>query len=143
VTELFQATGRVEWLDWARALTEIQTAKFYDARDGGWFSTTGDDPTVLLRLKEDYDGAEPAAASVTVRNLLVLGHLASDTRLVDLAGRTLERYGTSSSASRAATRRVRSNASRPVATGRARSRFRCRRAIAIRRSRRRCRGSPP
>jgi uncharacterized protein YyaL (SSP411 family) len=93
LTELFQATGRVEWLEWARTLTEIQTEKFYDPRDGGWFSTTGDDPTVLLRLKEDYDGAEPAAASVTVRNLLVLGHLASDTALVDRAGRTLERYG--------------------------------------------------
>ena len=28
----------------------------------GWFSTTGRDPSVLLRLKEDYDGAEPAAS---------------------------------------------------------------------------------
>ena len=46
----------------------LQIERFFDERDGGWFSTTGDDPSVLLRLKEDYDGAEPAAASVTVRN---------------------------------------------------------------------------
>ena len=51
---------------------------FFDDRDGGWFSTTGDDPSVLLRLKEDYDGAEPAAASVTVRNLIRLS--AADRR---------------------------------------------------------------
>ena len=38
--------------------------------DGGWFSTTGTDPTVLLRMKEDYDGAEPTASSVSVLNLL-------------------------------------------------------------------------
>jgi uncharacterized protein YyaL (SSP411 family) len=93
LVELFQATGDVDWLDWALELTRVQTALFSDERDGGWFSTTGHDPTVLLRLKEDYDGAEPAAASVTVRNLLMLGHLAGDQALIDRAGRTLERYG--------------------------------------------------
>ena len=32
----------------------------------------------LLRLKEDYDGAEPSATSVTVLNLLTLSHLTND-----------------------------------------------------------------
>jgi uncharacterized protein YyaL (SSP411 family) len=91
--ELFQATGDAAWLEWALALTEAETARFFDARDGGWFSTTGQDASVLLRLKEDYDGAEPAAASVTVRNLLTLGHLTANGDLVDRAQRTLERYG--------------------------------------------------
>ncbi len=93
LVELFQATGDLDWLDWALELTRIQTSLFSDERDGGWFSTTGRDPDVLLRLKEDYDGAEPAAASVTVRNLLALGHLTGDRTLIDRAGRTLERYG--------------------------------------------------
>jgi hypothetical protein len=93
LVELFQATGDLDWLDWALELTRVQTALFSDERDGGWFSTTGHDPAVLLRLKEDYDGAEPAAASVTVRNLLTLGHLAGEQALIDRAGRTLERYG--------------------------------------------------
>jgi hypothetical protein len=91
--ELFQATGEVDWLEWALDLTAVQTSLFSDERDGGWFSTTGDDPAVLLRLKEDYDGAEPAAASVTVRNLLMLGHLVADAALIDRARRTLERFG--------------------------------------------------
>ena len=82
------------WLSWALELTDVQTELFYDPRDGGWFSTTGDDPTVLLRLKEDYDGAEPAAASVTVRNLITIGHLTGDRNRIDIAGRSLERYGT-------------------------------------------------
>ena len=91
--ELFQATGDGEWLDWALTLTDVQAERFRDPADGGWFSTTGNDPTVLLRLKEDYDGAEPSAASVTVHNLMALAHLTGDGRFADLAQKSLERYG--------------------------------------------------
>ena len=73
--ELFQAGGDPVWLDWAKQLQQTQNRLFWDDSDGGWFSTTGDDPTVLLRLKEDYDGAEPSAGSVSVWNLLTLTHL--------------------------------------------------------------------
>ncbi len=91
--ELVQATGDVRWLRWAETLQRRQTALFFDATDGGWFSTTGDDPTVLLRLKEDYDGAEPSAASVATRNLLTLAHLTGDATYRTQAERALERYG--------------------------------------------------
>jgi len=75
VLELFQADGDPAWLEWAVALQARQDALFWDDEAGGWFSTTGQDETVLLRLKEDYDGAEPAASSVAVVNLLALSHL--------------------------------------------------------------------
>jgi uncharacterized protein YyaL (SSP411 family) len=91
--ELFQTTGDTRWFEWAVTLTDRQTELFWDDTDGGWFSTTGLDPTVILRLKEDYDGAEPSAASVTVRNLLHLAHLTGDSRYADRAQRSLERYG--------------------------------------------------
>jgi hypothetical protein len=42
---------------------------------GGYFQTSGGDASVLLRLKEDYDGAEPAASSVAATNLLRLAAL--------------------------------------------------------------------
>jgi uncharacterized protein YyaL (SSP411 family) len=73
--ELFQADGDPDWLEWATTLQRRQDDLFWDPNDGGWFSTTGNDASVLLRLKEDYDGAEPAASSVSVLNLLVLSHL--------------------------------------------------------------------
>jgi uncharacterized protein len=73
--ELFQADGNADWLEWAITLQTRQNELFWDPIDGGWFSTTGKDESVLLRLKEDYDGAEPAASSVSVMNLLVLSHL--------------------------------------------------------------------
>ena len=73
--ELFQADGDADWLEWAITLQKRQDELFWDPVDGGWFSTTGKDDSVLLRLKEDYDGAEPAASSVSVMNLLTLSHL--------------------------------------------------------------------
>ena len=73
--ELFQADGDAAWLEWAITLQTRQDELFWDPVDGGWFSTTGKDESVLLRLKEDYDGAEPAASSVSVMNLLTLSHL--------------------------------------------------------------------
>jgi hypothetical protein len=76
--ELFQVDPTPEWLGWAIALQDRQDELFWDAADGGWFSTTGKDATVLVRMKEDHDGAEPTASSMSVLNLLTLSHLAED-----------------------------------------------------------------
>jgi len=101
--ELFQAGGDPTWLDWARQLQATQNALFGDDEAGGWFSTTGDDPTVLLRLKEDYDGAEPSSGSVAVGNLLTLGHLSGGDEAADhgaRAARAIRRVVTSPQAAR-------------------------------------------
>jgi uncharacterized protein YyaL (SSP411 family) len=87
--ELFQADGDPGWLEWAAALQLRQDALFWDDAGGGWFSTTGEDPTVLIRLKEDYDGAEPAASSVSVLNLLTLAHLTANPVADEKIRRTL------------------------------------------------------
>src|SRR5688572_11302738 len=87
--ELFQADGDPRWLEWALALQRRQDELFWDEADGGWFSTTGTDASVLLRLKDDYDGAEPAASSVAVLNLLVLSHLTADAAMTGKIERTL------------------------------------------------------
>ncbi len=66
--ELFQATGDGAVAGMGdRRCRRRQDELFWDDADGGWFSTTGDDASVLLRLKEEYDGAEPAASSLTVQ----------------------------------------------------------------------------
>jgi hypothetical protein len=92
--ELFQADPQPMWLDWAIALQRRQDELFWDDLAGGWFSTTGNDPSVLLRMKEDYDGAEPTASSVSVLNLLVLSHLVTDAQWGDRIERTLRLFAT-------------------------------------------------
>jgi uncharacterized protein YyaL (SSP411 family) len=89
--ELFQATGEAAWLEWALTLQQRMDELFFDPIAGGWFSTTGADPSVLLRLKETYDGAEPAASSVAVLNLLSLSHLTGDAGAGDLMAERIER----------------------------------------------------
>jgi uncharacterized protein len=91
--ELLQADGDPEWLEWALALHGAQDARFWDPEDGGWFSTTGADRSVLLRLKDDHDGAEPAAGSVAVLNLLTLSHLVPGHDGLARAERALARIG--------------------------------------------------
>ena len=91
--ELFQTDGDPGWLEWAAALELRQDALFWDAAEGGWFSTTGADPTVLIRLKEEYDGAEPAASSVAVLNLLTLAHLTANPEAEEKIRRTLALFG--------------------------------------------------
>jgi len=66
---------------------------FWDPVDGGWFSTTGRDSSVLLRMKEEYDGAEPSASSVSVLNLLTLSHLVHEPTWVEQTDRTFRYFG--------------------------------------------------
>jgi uncharacterized protein YyaL (SSP411 family) len=92
--ELFQADPQPMWLEWAIALQRRQDELFWDEQAGGWFSTTGRDPSVLLRMKEDYDGAEPTASSVSVSNLLTLSHLVADPQWGERIERTLRLFAT-------------------------------------------------
>ncbi len=92
--DLFQADPQPMWLEWAIALQRRQDELFWDDGAGGWFSTTGRDPSVLLRMKEDYDGAEPTASSISVLNLLTLSHLVEDRQWGSRIERTLRLFAT-------------------------------------------------
>jgi uncharacterized protein YyaL (SSP411 family) len=91
--ELFQADGDPHWLEWARTLQKRQDEQFWDAENGGWFNTTGNDPSVILRMKEDYDGAEPSPSSMSVLNLLTIAHLTNEPELFERIDRTLKMFG--------------------------------------------------
>ena len=89
--ELFQADGDPEWLTWSLRVQATQHALFWDDAGGAWFATTGEDPSVLLRMKEDHDGAEPSATSVSVLNALITEHLVGGGHHAERARRALAR----------------------------------------------------
>ncbi|CAL8380507.1 unnamed protein product [Gadus morhua 'NCC'] len=72
--DLYEATLRTEWLRWAEELQLRQDDLFWDAQGGGYYCSQPSDPTLLLKLKQDQDGAEPSANSVSALNLLRLSH---------------------------------------------------------------------
>jgi uncharacterized protein YyaL (SSP411 family) len=93
VLELFQADGDPAWLAWADTLQRRMDERFWDAEGAGWFSTTNEDPSVLIRLKEDYDGAEPSAGALAALNLITLTHLVPDDERRARLEQALGRYG--------------------------------------------------
>ncbi|KAF7204886.1 spermatogenesis-associated protein 20 isoform X3 [Nothobranchius furzeri] len=72
--DLYEATFQTEWLQWAEELQLRQDLLFWDDQGGGYFCSDPSDSTILLQLKEDQDGAEPSANSVSASNLLRLSH---------------------------------------------------------------------
>jgi uncharacterized protein YyaL (SSP411 family) len=73
--DLYEASFEIRWLQAAAALQEKQVELFWDSEGGGFFSNTGEDPSILLRMKDDYDGAEPSSNSVSAMNLLRLAQM--------------------------------------------------------------------
>lgn len=78
--DLYECGGGTHWLEWAAELQDTQDQVFMDKEGGGYFNTAGEDPSVLLRVKEDHDGAEPSGNSVAAINLVRLSSIFSDTR---------------------------------------------------------------
>jgi len=70
--DLYEASFDVKWLSWAVGLQEQQDHLFGDAKSGAYFSTPEGAPAILVRIKDDYDGAEPSPNSVAAMNLLRL-----------------------------------------------------------------------
>ncbi|XBI68060.1 hypothetical protein VPH35_047320 [Triticum aestivum] len=73
--DLYEYGGKIEWLLWAVELQVIQDELFLDKQGGGYFNTPGEDPSVLLRVKEDYDGAEPSGNSMAAINMVRLSSI--------------------------------------------------------------------
>ncbi len=90
--DLYEAGFRAAHLEWALRLTEQQIGLFEDAEQGG-FHSARPDPNLLVRLKEDYDGAEPAGNSVAALNLLRLAAITGRDDFGRAAERTLAAFG--------------------------------------------------
>lgn len=90
--DLYEAAFDLRWLQWAEWLQRTMDARFGDETHGGYFNSAADDPHIVLRLKEDYDGAEPAASSVAAMNLLRLAAMLNDDAFRQRGRRTLEAF---------------------------------------------------
>jgi uncharacterized protein YyaL (SSP411 family) len=88
--DLYEATFDPRWLHWAEALQQVMDALFWDPENGGYFNSRADDTSIVLRLKEDYDGAEPSPSSVAAGNLLRMAALFHDDALRQRGLATIE-----------------------------------------------------
>jgi uncharacterized protein YyaL (SSP411 family) len=90
--DLFEATGKALYLEVALDLSTRGFRRFEDVEAGGFFSTEQNAPDLLVRMKEDYDGAEPSANSVAIDVLIRLNHLTANEEFDKKAERALAAF---------------------------------------------------
>jgi len=90
--DLYEASFDVAWLQFAVELQEMQDRLFLDQERGGYFSGAGKDASILLRLKDNNDSAEPAASSVSALNLLRLAQFRADKSCYERGEKTIDAF---------------------------------------------------
>ncbi|HEY2801445.1 MAG TPA: thioredoxin domain-containing protein [Chthoniobacterales bacterium] len=90
--DLYEASFDVKWLQLAEQLQATEDRHFWDEKQGGYFTSTGKDASILLRMKEDNDNAEPAPSSVAALNLLRLGQIRADQAMQERGKNTIAAF---------------------------------------------------
>ena len=89
VLDLYEATLNPGQLEFAVELAESMMANFYDSVNGGFWQSPAHAKDLILRVKEDYDGAEPSGNSVAILALLRLGNITDCGEFTDAAKKSL------------------------------------------------------
>src|SRR2546423_8515019 len=90
--DLYEATIEPQHLEFAIALAETMLSKFYDPDAGGFWQSPPSAKDLILRVKEDYDGAEPSGNCVAVLALLKLGRITDRGEFTTAAEKTLRHF---------------------------------------------------
>ncbi|HEY7904513.1 MAG TPA: thioredoxin domain-containing protein [Casimicrobiaceae bacterium] len=91
--ELMQTSFRGEDLVWAQEIADALLDRFEDRVGGGFFFTSDDHETLLLRPKPGHDNATPAGNGIAAQALITLGHWLSEPRYLESAERTVRAFG--------------------------------------------------
>ncbi|HEX7859430.1 MAG TPA: thioredoxin domain-containing protein [Verrucomicrobiae bacterium] len=92
VLELYQATLNSEHLQFAIDLADGMLARFYDPEEGGFWQSAEGAKDLILRIKDDYDGAEPSGNSVAAFALLKLGAICDSAKYREAGEKTVRLF---------------------------------------------------
>jgi uncharacterized protein YyaL (SSP411 family) len=92
VLDLYEATLDPKHLQFAVDLGQAMLARFYDAEHGGFWQSAAQSSDLILRVKDEYDGAEPSGNSVAVLALLKLAAITERKEFKEAAEKTLRRF---------------------------------------------------
>ncbi len=85
----FEVTGNARWLDFARSLTDLCIAEFYDETDGFFFFNNPKAEKLIANKKELFDNVIPASNSTMARNLHRLSLFTYEEKYSNLASKML------------------------------------------------------
>jgi uncharacterized protein YyaL (SSP411 family) len=92
VIQLYEATLTPGYLDFASQLAGAMLVKFYDADNGGFWQSPAGSNDLILRVKDDYDGAEPSGNSIATLALLKLAAITGREDFRQAAEATLQLF---------------------------------------------------
>ena len=92
VIELYEATLEPKHLDFAIELAGAMLATFFDSENGGFWQSANGAKDLILRVKDDYDGAAPSGNSIATLALLKLGAITGRKVFTDAAEKTLRLF---------------------------------------------------
>ncbi|HET8550247.1 MAG TPA: thioredoxin domain-containing protein, partial [Bryobacteraceae bacterium] len=92
--DLYETSGDEGRLRLADQLARAMIERFEDRTEGAFFSTTEEDPSLVMRMKEDYDGAEPSGNSIAILTLLRLARITGNETFRESAERGLRAFST-------------------------------------------------
>lgn len=75
---LYQATGKLRWLEEAMSLADRLIEEFWDEADGGFFYTGKSHEALIVRSKDYFDNATPSGNSIATEVLLQLAALTAN-----------------------------------------------------------------
>jgi hypothetical protein len=90
--DLHQATHDPQWLERAAAVTGAMIERFEDEAQGGFFESPPGDPSIRVRMKDGFDGAEIAGNSLAAHAVQTLGALLGRRDWLERAGRAFGYY---------------------------------------------------
>lgn len=90
--DLYEASFNADWIEWADELNDLMIEKFYDDKSGAFYDTPEGSENLIVRMRDDYDGAEPTGNSIAVMNLLRLSQILNKGELSEMADKILSYY---------------------------------------------------
>ena len=90
--DLYETQFDLQHLESAVKLTEKMSELFEDRQNGGFFSSPSGDASLVMRMKDDYDGAEPSGNSIAVLNLLRLAEMTNREEFREAAQKSLRAF---------------------------------------------------
>ena len=88
VLDLYEVTLEPGYLEFAIRLAESMIETFYDRESGGFWQSASSSE-LIIKVKDDYDGAEPSSNSVATLALLRLGKITGREDFSETARTTL------------------------------------------------------
>ena len=90
--DLYESSFDFRRLDLAIRLQRQQSALLEDTAGGGFYASAQADAAALMRVKDDYDGAEPGGNSVSLLNLMRLAKITGDVEFAASSRKLIAAY---------------------------------------------------